>query len=96
MATESKKLQTYMRDNGDLGLAGDSVDLILAAGHDARIAHEQREVIRKVCLLLDAIKGASEDGELNGEVGWTVDELLDGITKHADEALASAAPFLED
>ena len=91
MTTESKKLRTIITPDGSLiaapGVTAHYKDhhpamvSAYAAGHDARIAHEQREVIRRLHASLTLMRKLP-----------TNERMLQG----ADEALAAAVPFLED
>jgi len=82
MSTESKKLQTVL-DCGQIKPAAPLADIFYfeALEHDTVIAHEQREVVRKLVL---AIHGLSE---------WRT--MRNDSSEAVMQALFAADPFLE-
>lgn len=76
MATESKKLQTRISP-----LYKDHLGEPHEMRHDARIAHEQREVIQQLVSCLQQVEGCDYRAFL--EAG-------------GDAAIAAAAPFLSE
>lgn len=80
MTTESKKLQTHM--DGPYLLGTNDAGLYAAYEHDARIAHEQREAMRR---MVGILKGRFASEFNMGVIPLYVSELID-ITE----------PFLED
>lgn len=92
MPTESKKLLSS-------DVAGYSDAMALSAfQHDARIAHEQREVIRR---LVTECKGSLTDLRIAATVCRTNNFLatadcLDDIADQLSKCSTTASPYLED
>ena len=82
MTTESKKLQTRM--DGPYLLGFNDAGLYAAYENDARIAHEQRGVMRKMEEALRSTHKVAMYG------------TADAVREKIIAAINAAAPFLED
>jgi len=94
MTAESKKLQTFLFkarfDPGDLVLGGSDGE----ARHDARIAHEQREVIQRLAHAVRLNCSRHQSRLVN--LGRQQDDPCPCENCQFDRmVLAAAAPFLE-